>query len=158
MLLLCSRRLHGWFWGAAGLSRGGAIRGRLAKLVSTASEYVVGKGKLVQVFFYSLLVQFIRVAIAVSLGYGLGIRAELLDYFIFIPIITVLTFLPVSIAGVGVRELAFVFFFTRVGVPEYACISLSLFYFAMGIVGTLPGAFIYMATGLGKGDAESLSK
>ncbi len=89
-------------------------------------------------------------AIGIFLGLSLGLQAQLLDYFVFIPIITVITFLPISIAGVGVRELAFVFFFTRVGVPEYACISLSLLYFAMGIVGTLPGAVVYMYTGLGR--------
>jgi len=84
------------------------------------------------------------------LGLSLGLRLDLSVYFVAVPIITVLTFLPISIAGIGVREAAFIFFLTRVGVPTYACISLSLLYFSMGVVAALPGAVIFVASGFGK--------
>ena len=147
VLLLTSRRIHDLFFRLAGLEREGPIRSRIARVVNASKEYIGRKGRLLYAFALSVGVQAVRIIITVFLGLALGIEATLLDYFIFVPIVTVFTYLPISISGMGVREAAFVFLFAKVGVPAYACVSLSLLFFAMGIIGTLPGAVLYAFSG-----------
>lgn len=150
VLLLCSRRIHKRFYGLAGLDKAGPLRSRLAKVVNASYEFVEKKGVLLYAFLLSVAVQGVRIVITFFLGLSLGIEANLLDYLVFVPIITVFTYLPISISGMGVREAAFVILFAKIGVPAYACISLSLLFFVMGLIGTLPGAVIYAFSGMGK--------
>jgi uncharacterized protein (TIRG00374 family) len=150
VLVLISRRCHRWISDKAGLERGGRFRSALGKLTRSFEECIGDKMLLVRVFVFSLGVQVLRVLLVVCLGYSLGLDVSLWDYFIYVPIITVLTFLPISMAGVGVREVGFVYFFSRLGIPNAACISLSLLYFTIGLVATFPGAAIYAVSGMGK--------
>jgi len=150
VLLISSRTIHRLFTSFAGLEKGGPIRTRLARLVSAATQYVDAKRTLVRVFLNSLAVQVLRVLLGVFCGAALGLDVDITVYFIAMPIIVVVTLLPLSIAGFGVREAAFIYFFTRVGVPAYACISLSMLYFAMGILVLIPGAFVFTVLGFGR--------
>ena len=65
-------------------------------------------------------------------------------YFVFVPIILLVMLLPITISGLGVCQFAFVALFTRVGAPEPHVIGLSILFIALGIVGNLPGAFLFM--------------
>lgn len=149
VLLLSSRHVHRLLERLGGLERGGAIKSKLLRLTEAFSSFVAEKMRLVQVFSFSLGVQVLRVLIVMFLGMSLGLRLDMWLYFAYVPIITAITFLPISLGGLGVRELLFVHFFATasIGVPESTCISLSLLYFTMGIVATIPGAIIYLFTG-----------
>jgi len=155
VLVLSSRTCNAWALRLIGPDRQGPIGRRLLRLVESFRGFVERKWTLVRVFLFSLAVQVIRVLIVLFLGLSLRFEVDPVVYFIYVPIITVITFLPISIAGVGVREAAFLFFFTRVGLPAYACISLSLLYFSMGIVATLPGAAVYALSGFGRRKAQA---
>ena len=150
VILLSSRRVHRLFSHIAGLETGGFVRRKIAKLVGAAIEFVDSKVTLLKAFSLSLVVQILRILLAVYCGAALGIEIDLLHYFIAMPIIAVVALLPLSIAGFGVREAAFIYFFTRAGVPAYACLSLSLLYFAMGIIVMIPGALIFAVSGFGR--------
>jgi uncharacterized protein (TIRG00374 family) len=49
---------------------------------------------------------------------ALGIDAPFKYFFVFIPAIVVITLIPISINGVGLRELAYVSFFTIIGISR----------------------------------------
>jgi uncharacterized protein (TIRG00374 family) len=49
-----------------------------------------------------------------------------LDYFIFIPIILLILTIPVTISGLGLRELLFILIFATYGIAEHVAISFSL--------------------------------
>jgi uncharacterized protein (TIRG00374 family) len=150
VVLISSRTVYRWFSRIAGLQRGGAIRSRVGRLVDASTEYAGRKIVLFRVFGYSMVVQVLRVVLGIFCGLALGLQVDPMVYFIAMPIVVVVTLLPISIAGFGVREAAFIYFFTRAGVPAYACLSLSLLYFAMGIVVLIPGAFIFALYGMGR--------
>ena len=150
VILLSSRRVHRSFANLAGLENGGFLRRKLAKVVGAAIEYVDAKRTLAAVFGYSVIVQVLRVLLGYFCGTALGLEVDIWVYFVAMPIVIVVTLLPLSIAGFGVREAAFIYFFTRAGVPAYACLSLSLLYFAMGILVMVPGALIFAVSGFGR--------
>lgn len=150
VLFLSSRRCHRLLERLAGIERGGMLRDLTGKVMRAFSSFVGNKVLLVKVFLFSLLVQFLRVLIVFCLGIAIGVEVDPFTYFVYVPIITVITFLPISVAGIGVREAGFLFFFGAQGVPAFACISLSLLYFSMGVVAAVPGALIFAAAGFGK--------
>jgi len=80
--------------------------------------------------------------------YGFGrclmIDANIWDYFIFFPIITVFTAVPISIGGLGVREWLFGKMFSTVGVPMYEGILLSLFVYLGGVFWSLFGGLLFI--------------
>ncbi len=64
-------------------------------------------------------------------------------YLAFIPLILLVMLLPVTINGLGTSQVAFVWFFGRVGVPQAEAFALSVLFVALGIVGNLPGGLLY---------------
>jgi glycosyltransferase 2 family protein len=51
--------------------------------------------------------------------------------------------IPLSVNGIGLKEVAFVFFLSLVGVPQAAALSLSLVFHAIIVVSSLPGGFVW---------------
>jgi len=82
------------------------------------------------------------------LGLSLGTRISIWYYFLFVPITSIVTLLPVSFAGLGVREGAYVFLFTQAGMPRETALSLSLLVYVVNIFAPgLIGGVIYVLKG-----------
>jgi len=58
----------------------------------------------------------------------------------FVPMIVMLTLLPISYFGLGVKENAFFYFFGRAGVPNPICLAVSLITYPLILGAMLPGA------------------
>jgi uncharacterized membrane protein YbhN (UPF0104 family) len=82
------------------------------------------------------------------LGLSLRDRVSIWYYFLFVPITSIVTLLPVSFAGLGVREGAYVFLFTQAGMPQETALSLSLLVYVVSIFAPgLIGGVIYVLKG-----------
>lgn len=107
-------------------------------------EYQKHPGLLLLAFIYSLAVQVVRVLVFYVVALGFNLQAPFIYYVVFIPLIMVLIMLPISINGIGVREVSFVSFFSLAGMPESGAFMVS---FAVSILTTLTtaaGGLIYM--------------
>jgi uncharacterized protein (TIRG00374 family) len=113
------------------------------ELTRATRAYGTHHGTLAAVLAASVAVQAIRIVQAYCLGRALHIDAPLAVYFEFIPLILLVMLLPVSINGIGPSQVAFVWFFSRAGVPDAQSFALSILFVALGIVGNLPGGFIW---------------
>jgi glycosyltransferase 2 family protein len=91
----------------------------------------------------SVIVQMLRIVQAFCLGIALGIVANPGVYFAVIPIILLIMLVPVTVNGLGTSQLAFVWLFGAVGVPEAQAFALSVLFVALGAIGNLPGGLIY---------------
>jgi uncharacterized protein (TIRG00374 family) len=96
---------------------------------------------LVSALSVSFLMQIIEIGSIVFIARALNIQIPIVDFFIFIPLIWIVTTIPISISGLGLREGAFAVFFGQVGVPSFDAVALSLLYYAhhliLGVVGGL---------------------
>jgi len=54
--------------------------------------------------------------------------------------------LPVTFNGIGTSQAAFVWFFGQAGVQAAPAFALSVLFVALGIVGNLPGAVLYVGS------------
>ena len=66
----------------------------------------------------SLVVQVANIALVAVIGAGLGLPVPTLFYAVLVPLVTLLTLLPVSLNGVGLREAGFVVLLRRRASPR----------------------------------------
>jgi uncharacterized protein (TIRG00374 family) len=120
------------------------VQSPASKLVGSIRRYSTHHGRLANVLAGSIGVQILRIVQAYFLGLSVGITVGPSAYFAFIPLILLVMLLPISFNGIGVSQGAFVWFFARADVPDSAAFALSVLFVALGIVGNLPGAVLYV--------------
>ena len=85
-----------------------------------------------------------------GLSLGLGDQLGLFDCLILIPPVLLVTVLPISIAGWGVREGAMVTALGLIGVSAESALVLSILFGLAAIAASLPGGLIWLLSGLGR--------
>ncbi len=82
------------------------------------------------------------IIINMTAGQAVGVEASLVDYLVFVPLVSLALLLP-SIGGIGVRELSYVGLFTQIGAPPEQAIAMSLvIYLATVLTGLLGGLLL----------------
>lgn len=99
---------------------------KLQNFINTIPNYFSNKTILVEAFLLSLLFQFTIVVWTYAVSYAMDISISFLVLCVTIPLINLLTILPLSIGGIGVRETAYVFFLVPFGLEPSEAISISL--------------------------------
>ena len=107
-------------------------------------QYRRKKKTILKAFALSLLIQTTAIGIIYVVALGIGIRLTFTALFVFVPIIITVTTLPISIAGLGVRESAFVVLFGLVGVPSRESVAISFLWFLSVAVASLAGLVEYI--------------
>jgi uncharacterized protein (TIRG00374 family) len=95
-------------------------------------------------FLASVLFQLLGVYTIYLIGHALGLDVPWTYYFVTVPVIWLMTMLPISINGMGVRESAFVLFFAAAGVSNTDAILLAFLVFAQMVLISLLGGALYM--------------
>lgn len=113
---------------------------------------------LLKIFGCSVLVQGGIIIGYFVLGSGLGIEVPLGYYFLFIPLTTAISMLPISLSGLGIREGAFIYLFTMVGASKEQAIALSLLWFATCAFVSIIGGVEYVRMGGRKAVQEGMAR
>src|SRR3989441_8357254 len=102
---------------------------------------------LATVALVSVVLHLTQVAGQYVLARAAGARLPFSYCLIFHPAIAVMTALPVSVNGVGVREGGYLYFLTRVDVDDSIAVTLSLLAFGVTVFGGLLGGLVFLASG-----------
>lgn len=94
--------------------------------------------------FLALLMQLIRVLFFYLGMVTLDIPVSILSVFILVPAFVLLTSLPISIGGLGVREVLFLTFFEALSVQKDAAVALALLMYVANLLASLPGAWFLL--------------
>jgi hypothetical protein len=141
--LLINRRLYAALQQQVGLFRkltGIKVIGNLFESFQRYPLPALGRSYLV-----SFLFNFSLIAMNIFIGLALGAQATLAQYAIFVPITSIVLLLPISFAGLGVREETYRQLFGQVGVPGEVAVAMSLLVYVFGNICTgLIGGIIYM--------------
>ena len=92
----------------------------------------------------SLLIPILAMLSVFMTGSALGLRYDLATYFIIVPPAILLTIIPVSLAGWGIREGTLVALFSLIGADKATILTMSILYGLMQIIVSLPGFIIYL--------------
>ena len=77
-------------------------------------------------------------------GIAIGLDIDVSWYFFFIPMVSVISALPISIGGFGPRELLAQSLFDRIGVPGLQSVVVQLLAYMVSLVVSLAGAVFFM--------------
>ena len=120
-------------------------RGRevLKKIYEAVYLYKERKKELLVAFGLSLMVWTGLILINVVLAKGLGVDVPARYYFVFIPVINIISCIPITIAGWGLREQMYKQFFAPVGMDSGVAVSLSMAYALTMLAWSLVGGVLY---------------
>jgi len=131
---------------------------QFSNFLRSIKNYADHRQTIIVVVIISFFVQCFRILTVYFASLALGIEAHLYTYFLFVPLIIIVTMLPISIGGIGVREGAYIYFFSFVGVPAHSAFVLSLLSYAMTLFAAIPGGILYAVVGLPKNDFSSTAR
>ncbi|MCJ7686283.1 MAG: flippase-like domain-containing protein [Desulfobacteraceae bacterium] len=101
--------------------------------------------RLLAVLGLSFCLQALGMGAVALLGAGIGIKLPLPFYFASLPLVVLVTLIPISFNGIGVREGAFIYFFGLKGVGAEPALSLGLLFFSVQVALSLLGGVAYAA-------------
>lgn len=95
---------------------------------------------------YSIMIQISSPISFYLIALALGIRADALYFFIFVPLIGAITLLPISIGGLGLRDATTIYFFAKIGILKDLAFALSLTVFFFTLLIGVIGGIVYVFT------------
>ena len=131
-------------------------QGKLGNLMMKAKKVIVGIGETAKnykneswqwwgmIMLLSLLFQVGMAWINDLLFRSFGVEVSFLHLLVIITLISVITMIPVSLNGLGVREASYVLFFQSIGVPEGIALSVSLLFFILVTISSLIGGLFWL--------------
>jgi glycosyltransferase 2 family protein len=95
-------------------------------------------------FLISVLNQLLVFAVTWLTAVGLHISVSFLYFLVFVPVITLVTMLPITLSGYGLRELASVSLFGAIGIAPASSLALGLISSITILLSAVPGGIIYI--------------
>lgn len=124
----------------------GRIREAITNLHQEIHYFRNHKKMLVNNIILSVFIQmFVPVAFYL-IALAIGVKLNPVYFFVFLPIISAITLLPVSIGGLGLRDATTIFFFAKVGVAKDLAFAMSLLSFLFIVIYGSIGGLIYVLT------------
>jgi glycosyltransferase 2 family protein len=127
-----------------GLDRFKVITENSEKIFASFSRYGSRFNTVAKVMAISFSFQSLVIVIVFMLAKSLGVSISFFYFSAFVPLITLMEALPVSIYGIGIRDIGYVFFFGSVGMGDLQTRSLAVLFFAMAIVYSLFGGIVLL--------------
>jgi len=114
-------------------------------MISNAFQ-IMGKHR--AVLIASLLISFINQLLVISVTWitAVGLRLNIpISYFlVFVPVITLISMIPISLNGMGLREYSFMSLFGAIGIMPASCIAMGVIASIVTILSSLPGGIVYL--------------
>jgi len=102
---------------------------------------------LARVAVVSLLFHLTQVLVQWVLARAAGADVPFSYCLIYHPVVSVMAALPVSVAGLGVREGGYLYFLTRLDVDDSIAVTVGLLWFAVTVLADLIGGVVFLASG-----------
>jgi len=124
----------------------GKLRQLLKDLHGEIHYFRQHKKIIVNNLILSILIQTTAPLAFLVIALSLGIKVNIIYFFIFLPIINAITLLPISIGGLGLRDATTIFFFAKAGVGRDLAFAMSLINFFFILICGCLGGLIYVLT------------
>ena len=113
------------------------------RFFSGISLYLKDHKTVTIVIWTSLLYQMLIILIYFLAATSLSIKVSILELTTVVPIVTLLTMLPFSLNGLGIREGGFVFFLSRLDISEHNALLLSLLTYGLTLLFSFFGGLLF---------------
>jgi uncharacterized protein (TIRG00374 family) len=117
------------------------------RLYDSIIEYKKYRSALGKVLLISCGIQASRILGIYVVGLSIGITLSIQYYMIIVPVVIVITLIPVTVAGLGLREISFIYLFEQIGFSGTAAFTLSILIDLIILLLSLIGGVIYFIKG-----------
>lgn len=142
LVLFLNQRLLDYLRRHLGVVRRLFAKPKLAAFYASFARYNVHS--LWKSLLASVLFNVILIAVHILLGRSVDVNINIAYFLIFIPIISSLMILPISISGLGVREGGYVLLFSQAGVAKPQALAMSLLFYVLNLVTGAVGGILYL--------------
>lgn len=116
---------------------------KMREILSTIQSFKKQKRLIIYSLFLSILFNFLAIVNVYIVAWALEISLSFFSAFVFVPVILVISAIPLSINGLGISEGAYVLCLTQAGISAPAALSIALFMRAKNIIlSVLGGIFL----------------
>lgn len=150
---LCSRRLGNLFCKILSKIPSEKFGVRMVRMFERFREFRSAK-LWMQIIVLSALTQSIRIVAHYYCGIAVGVDLSISWYFYYIPLVAIVSALPISIGGFGPREFLAQSLFAKAGVPGLESVVIQLLAYFVSLVLSLFGAFAFLLGGKPKQDSS----
>jgi hypothetical protein len=126
-------------------------RERVSRLYDSLDIYKKSGGAVLAAFLLSLLSRSVWVYSCWVLARALDIRLSVAHFFLLMPLVEIGRMLPLSLAGIGIREGVMLLLLRLFGVGDTRAIFLALLIYGIFIVNGLLGGIVYGVRGFTEG-------
>jgi glycosyltransferase 2 family protein len=131
------------------------IRGILVRILSTSYyektvsmvdnlyHYSINKNLVIKVFLMTFIAMAIEVSVFWLASKALGMNYSFYIFIIAVPLIVIISALPISLGGLLVREASGLFLLNMLGVEMLHASSIVILFIPIILISSLPGAYYY---------------
>jgi len=112
------------------------------------SVIACGLGAIGSALAISLVFNALLIAVNYLIALSLDVEISLWYFLLFVPLISFLLILPISLSGLGVREGGYVYLFAQAGVSAPLALAMSLLFYALNVATGLIGGVLYAFEGI----------
>lgn len=122
---------------------------RVEHLFESVNAYRGRWGLISGAMFVSIVIQIGGVLINVLVARSIGIVTTngWVDFLVFIPAISLISMVPLSVNGMGWREVSYIVLFQTVGASQAQAAALAFLWLGVLVLTSLPGGIIYVMRG-----------
>lgn len=114
------------------------------RLANRLNKLYTSKWTLIKHIFISVLVHLLTVLAVYALALSIDFHMSFETFLIALPPVFLLTIVPISLAGWGIREGAMVGVFMLVGADQTKVLAMSILYGLLLIISSLPGSYFWI--------------
>ncbi len=114
--------------------------------------------KVILALVFSFIIQLIVISIHILIGHSLNLSLPLRYYFAFVPLVGLVSALPISLNGMGIREGSYIYFLTLAGIKSNVSLTFGLFWLLIILVSGLIGGMVYLSGDFALSTPRSLIK
>jgi len=144
-VVLADRRAYHLIDYLVALTPLGRIRSRAASLYDAVVPYRARRwrGVVAAAIGQSFLFQAIVILVVFLNAKALALDVPVAALAVFVPLISLAGMLPISVNGLGIRDVLYVLLLGRIGVPADVAFALAFLYFVVTLAASLPGGVVY---------------
>lgn len=121
---------------------------RISTKVDAISSAFLVMGKNPRVLFDSLLISLFNQLLVIFCTWlsavALRVEVPFVYFMVFVPVITLITMIPITPSGTGLREYAYISLFGAIGFAPETGLALALLSLAMTVLSAVPGGIVYI--------------
>ncbi len=118
--------------------------GEINRFHETILSYKDSKMVLLVIFVISIFAHSVMILSVYLFSLSVGVQVPVIYFFLFVPVINIVTLAPVTVSGIGVREAGFIYFFSMVLVSASDSFLMSLLFFSQLVFVGLIGCLFYL--------------